>query len=132
MNYNELLQQILYLVITGVLPILTLYIVTLLKVKIKDTTKEMENKQLEKYIDSATEAISIAVISTSQVYVDVLKQAGKFDKESQIKAKNMAIENAKAMINEDVQKAIETVYGDYTTYLSNQIEALVRESKIVF
>ena len=51
----------------------------------------MENDQLVKYIDAATDAISKAVLTVNQTYVDSLKKQGKFDEEAAKTAKQMAI-----------------------------------------
>ena len=130
MNFEELIQQVMYLVITGIMPIITVYIVNFLKSKIQENVKKIENDQMEKYINSETEAISIAVISISQTYVDAMKKAGKFDEAAQKEAKRMAIEKAKELITEDARKAIECLYSDFDKYLDSVIESIVRESKI--
>lgn len=130
MDFKELLQQVLYLVATGILPILTLYIVTLIKVKVKEGSAKLENDQLKKYIDAALDAIGNSVLMVNQTYTDSLKKSGTFTKESQEVAKNMAIETAKELITEESKKAIEILYGDFNIYLETQIEAMVREYKL--
>ena len=130
MNIKDGIQDILYLIITGILPLLIVYATTFLKVKIKEYEEQLNNDQLNKYIDTATDAISKAVISVNQTYVDTLKKQGKFDAESQAKAKQMAIDKAKELITEDSKEAINTLYNDFEAYLNDAIEALVRENKI--
>lgn len=130
MDIKDGIQDILYLIITGILPLLIVYATTFLKVKIKEYEEQLNNDQLNKYIDAATDAISKAVISVNQTYVDTLKKQGKFDAESQAKAKQMAIDKAKELITEDSKEAINTLYNDFEAYLNDAIEALVRENKI--
>ena len=79
MNIKQGIQDVLYLIITGVLPLLITYGILFLKVKIKEQEKNLENDQLVKYIDAATDAISKAVLAVNQTYVDSLKKQGKFD-----------------------------------------------------
>jgi len=74
MNFKEFIEQLMYAVITGILPIFTVYIVNLIKSKISENTSKLQNEQLEKYIEAANEAISLAVISTSQTYVDSIQK----------------------------------------------------------
>lgn len=124
------IQEVLYLIITGILPLLILYAITFLKVKIKEQEEKLNNEQLTKYIDAASNAISKAVLSVSQTYVDTLKKQGKFDEMAQAEAKQMAIEKAKELITIDSQLAIETLYNDFESYLNDAIESLVRENKI--
>lgn len=72
----------------------------------------------------------MAVLTVSQTYVDELKRQGKFDKQAQETAKQMAIDKAKSLITEEAKNAVTLLYGDFEAYLNSQIEALVRENKI--
>lgn len=74
MNIKQGIQDVLYLIITGILPLLITYGILFLKVKIKEQEKNLENDQLVKYIDAATDAISKAVLTVNQTYVDALKR----------------------------------------------------------
>ena len=130
MDFKEAIQQVLYLIVTGILPVLTVYAVTLIKVKVKQESAKLEDEQLKKYADAATDAISNAVLMVNQTYTDALKKTGAFTKEAQETAKNMAIAKAKELITEESKNAIEVLYSDFNTYLETQIEALVRENKL--
>ena len=132
MNIKQGIQDVLYLIITGVLPLLITYGILFLKVKIKEQEKNLENDQLVKYIDAATDAISKAVLAVNQTYVDSLKKQGKFDEEAAKTAKQMAIDKAKALITEDSKAVIETLYSDFEAYLNDAIEELVRENKVTY
>ena len=130
MDFKEFIQELLYLVATGMLPILTVYIVTLLKVKIKKNTADLESDQLQNYINAATDIIGSVVIEVNQTFTDSLKKSGKFTAESAAEAKQMAIEKCNQLISEKSKDAITVVYNDFETYLNNQIEAMVRENKL--
>ena len=132
MDIKQGIQDVLYLIITGILPLLITYGILFLKVKIKEQEKNLENDQLVKYIDAATDAISKAVLTVNQTYVDALKKEGKFDAEAQKTAKQMSIDKAKALITEDSKAAIETLYSDFEAYLNDAIEELVRENKVTY
>lgn len=129
MNTKDFVEQLLYLVATGILPMLTVYIVTLLKVKIKDASASLNDEYLAKYIESATDIIGSVVIEVNQTFVDSLKKSGNFTQESAIEAKNLAVEKCKTLISEESQKAIEIMYNDFETYLNTKIEELVKENK---
>ena len=129
MDIKQNIQEILYLIITGIVPLLITYGIIFLKVKIKEQEKKLENDQLIKYIDAATDAISKAVLTVSQTYVDTLKKEGKFDAEAQKTAKQMAIDKAKTLITVESKAAIETLYTDFEAYLNDAIESLVKENK---
>lgn len=130
MDFKEFIHELLYLVATGILPILTVYIVTLLKVKIKKNTADLESEQLQNYIDAATDIIGSVVIEVNQTFTDSLKKSGKFTAESAAEAKRMAVEKCNQLISEKSKDAITVVYNDFETYLNNQIEAMVRENKL--
>lgn len=130
MNTKEFIEQLLYLIATGILPILTYYIVTLLKVKIKDASESLGDERLEKYIESATEIIGSVVIEVNQTFVDSLKKSGKFTQEAAIEAKNLAVEKCKKLISEQSQNAITYMYNDFEEYLNTKIEELVNENKM--
>ena len=129
MDIKQNIQEILYLIITGIVPLLITYGIIFLKVKIKEHEKKLENDQLIKYIDAATDAISKSVLTVSQTYVDTLKKEGKFDAEAQKTAKQMAIDKAKTLITAESKAAIETLYTDFEAYLNDAIESLVKENK---
>lgn len=130
MNTKEFIQQVLYVVATGILPILTLYIVTLLKVKIKQESTKLEDEQLEKYVNSAVDVIGSVVIEINQTFVDSLKAKGEFTTEAAIEAKNLAVEKCKQLISDNSKQAIEIMYNDFENYLNVKIEELVNENKI--
>lgn len=129
MNFEEFIQRILYLVATGILPILTAYIVILLKTEIKKKTVQLEDEQIQKYIDSAVDTIGMVVVEVNQVFVDELKRSGGFTLDAAIEAKNMAIEKCKQLISENAKQAIEIMYNDYEEFLNSKIEELVNENK---
>ena len=132
MDIKQGIQDVLYLIITGILPLLITYGILFLKVKIKEQEKNLENDQLVKYIDAATDAISKAVLTVNQTYVDSLKKQGKFDEEAAKTAKQIAIDKAKSLITEDSKASIETLYSDFEAYLNDAIEELVRENKVTY
>lgn len=133
MNTNEFLQQLLYVVATGILPILTLYIVTFFKVKIKEQTARLDNTeyaQLKEYINAATDVIGQVVIDVNQTFVDKLKMSGSFTEEAMLEAKNIAVEKCKKLISDKSKQAIEIIYNDFEIYLNSKIEELVRLNKL--
>lgn len=129
MSTQEIIRTIIYIVITGILVPLTKYLITLLQVKAREITNGIQDEKAKDYLNSAVTAISNAVVSVNQTYVDSLKKAGKFDEAAQKEAKEKAIEVAKKLITENAREAIKQIYGDFDQYLDTTIEALVRENK---
>ena len=129
-NLNDILKSIIYIIITGILPIIVPYIIKLLNAKVDELTANIESEKAKRYIDIIVDAISIAVTSVNQTYVDSLKHAGKFDDESALTAKKLAIQKAKDLITADSKQFIEMAYGDFDKYLENAIESYVRQEKL--
>lgn len=129
MNINEILSNLLYLVLTGILPLVAVYIVTYIKSVIKKATAETEDTMVAEALRYAGDMLERIVISINQTYVDGLKKAGKFDKEAQAVAKQMALDKAKEVLTNEAQAAIMKTYGSLQAYLEIQIESLVNQNK---
>lgn len=130
---QDVLRNICYIIISGCGIALARYIVSLINKKVDEiqvNTEIKNNEKLNQYVDLAQDAISNAVLSVSQVYVDSLKASGSFTKEAQAEAKEKAVERAKSLITEESKNAIIILYGDFDSYLDSMIEAIVRASKI--
>ena len=130
MDIKQGIQDVLYLIITGILPLLITYGILFLKVKIKEQEKNLENDQLVKYIDAATDAISKAVLTVNQTYVDALKKEGKFDAEAQKKAFKQTYEAVISILSEDAKQYIKETTNDLNTYLTQLIEAEVNKRRL--
>lgn len=126
---KEVLFKILYILITGCGTALTTFLCVLLKNKISEVSTKIKNNNLSKYINAATDIVINAVLDVSQTYVDSLKKNNGFTKEAQEEAKKKAINIATKLITEDGKKAIEEVYGDFSTWLSTIIESNVKKNK---
>lgn len=126
---KDILVKLLYILITGCGTAVTTFLCVLLKNKINEVSSKIKNTKLTKYINAATDIVTKAVLDVSQTYVDFLKNTGEFTKEAQILAKEKAIDIATKLITEDGKKAIEEIYGDFSTWLSTTIESNVKKNK---
>lgn len=128
----EFIQELLYILITGVGVLLVKCLIKFINKKIDELQIEKEikdNELLNQYIDTVQQVVYDVVLMVTQTYVENLKQHGNFDKEAQKHAKEMALETAKALISEEAKNAIITVYGDLDLYLSNLLESIVNQNK---
>lgn len=128
-DFSNLLKDILYIVLTAIAPIVVTYFTKYVDAKIEEMTANIESEKIKKYIESVSDAISIAVTSVSQTYVDSLKASGQFDKEAQAKAKELAMDTARKLITQNAQDTIDMIYGDFNEYLESAIESYVRASR---
>lgn len=129
---ENMLDQILFTLISGFGMVLAGYIIKYVNTRIDEAQQNVKiakYKKLNQYIDVAQDAITKAVTATSQTYVDDVKKAGNFGDAEKEQAKNKAIETARSMITEDSRKAIIEVYGDFSTYLDATVEKVVKEIK---
>ena len=119
---NELLLNILSVVVSAVvLPLISLIgakLVSFINTKIN-------NEKTSKLLTSATEIVTSAVRSVFQTYVETLKKAGTFDKESQLSALNQAKNIALNQMTDDIKEYISKNYGDLDSWLTTQIESTI-------
>lgn len=131
MEWNTLLQDLLYAVITAAVPVITMYIVKFLKTIFSKVKVETDQTIVKNTIDEALEIVMKVVTSTSQTYVDSLKAEGKFDKEAQLVAFNNTKDTIKSLLSDEAKNLIATLYDDIDTWLTIQIESAVREQKLI-
>ena len=119
---NELLLNILSVVVSAVvLPLISLIgakLVSFINTKIS-------NEKASKLLTSATEIVTSAVRSVFQTYVEALKKAGTFDKDSQLSALNQAKDIALSQMTDDIKEYISKNYGDLDSWLTTQIESTI-------
>lgn len=129
---KNVLENICYILISGCGIALARYLCVLVNKKVDElqvNTEIKEHEKLNQYINSAQEAISNAVLTVTQTYVESLKKSGNFTKEAQIEAKNRATTIAKELITEECKNAIIIVYADFDKFLDSTIESLVQLNK---
>ena len=132
MEFEELLNNILYIVITAILPVVAAYIVNLIKSKIKESTIVAEvtkNEEIDSIIKNALSDVMDAVLYVNQTYADSLKASGKFDEDAQKIAFNKAYAKAVTLISDGAKQIISNLYGSFDRWLELKIEASVRMAK---
>ena len=126
------LNEVLYIVITTILPIITAYAVNFIKVKIKESTVVAEatnSEHMSNIVKDALSDVMDAVLYVNQVYVDTLKQKGEFTKEAQDEAFNRAYVEAMNMISDGTKAVITELYGSFDNWLKLKIETSVHMAK---
>lgn len=126
---QEFLKELFFAVITAAVPVLTAYIVVLIRKVGENAAANTESIQAKTYITEATEAIAAAVAATNQTYVDALKNAGKFDAEAQEEFAKKALTACLQSISPAAQRFIESAYDGIREYLTTRIEAKMRKQK---
>ena len=132
MEFSEVLNYCLYIVLTVILPVVAKYAVDLIKTKIKESNiiaDAAKNEVLSKIVEGALSDVMDAVLYVNQVYTDSLKASGRFDKAAQEEAFNRAYAEAMNMISEEAKKVIEQLYGSFDRWLKLKIESSVNMAK---
>lgn len=132
MEFNEMLNNVLYVVLTAILPVVATYLVNLIKVKIKESNaieEATKNEDMSNLVKDALADVMDAVLYVNQTYTDALKKHGEFTKEAQEEAFNLAYTEAMNMISDGAKKAIEEMYGSFDKWLVLKIESSVNMAK---
>lgn len=132
MTYQELINSILYTVLTVISPLVVAYVVNFLRAKIRESEIAEQitaNEAVANIINDALSDVMDAVVYVNQTYVDSLKSAGKFDSEAQKEAYNKAYTKALELISDEVKEIVASAYGSFDVWLNLKIEAAVNEEK---
>ena len=132
MEIKEILNYVLYIIITVILPVVATYIVSLIKSKINESTIVAEvtkNEEIDTIIKNALSDVMDAVLYVNQTYTDSLKSSGKFDEEAQKIAFNKAYAKAATLISDGAKQVISDLYGSFDRWLELKIEASVNMAK---
>ena len=132
MEFSEVLNYVLYVVLTVIMPVVATYVVNLIKAKIKESNiiaDATKNEDLSKIVEGALSDVMDAVLYINQIYVDSLKASGRFDEKAQEEAFNRAYVEAMNMISDEAKKVIEQLYGSFDKWLKLKIESSVNMAK---
>lgn len=124
-----ILQQIFEVAIIPLLGVLTGVLIQYIKSKSSEAIAAADNEQAKKYIALLDNTITSCVLATTQTYVDSLKKQGKFDAEAQKIAFEMTYNAVLDVLTEDAKNYLTAFYGDLGAYMTNKIEAEVKNTK---
>lgn len=113
-----MLQQLMYLAITIMLPVVVKYFTDLLRAKTAQT----------KY-SQIIDIVANAVEETNQTYVDALKAAGKFDEVAQSEAMELSLTTAIDCLSDDLIKYINETQETIEEYITTLIESYIKKGK---
>ena len=125
----EFVKDLLYILITAAVPVLTTYVCKFLYAKWTESKVNIKNEQIQDTLDKVTNMVLNVVQATNQTFVDSLKKNGEFTKEAAIEAFNKSKETVVKMLSDDAVAIITEVYGDIDVYLDTLIESLVKQLK---
>ena len=132
MEFNEMINSVLYTVLTVILPVVLAYVVKLIKTKIEESDLikvSTKNEVMSKIIKDAVSDVMDSVLYVNQIYVNSLKARGEFTEDAQLEAFKMAYAEASSVISDSTKKIIEEMYGSFDKWLSLKIESSVNTAK---
>lgn len=131
MDYQEILNNIIYTLVTTLLPLLITYVVLIAKNKLKEMTNKIENEETREALQRLNSLIGDAIIDTTNNFTIKLKEDGKWTNETAQEALEKSLETVKAQLTEDMKVMITEKYNDLEAYLKAQIIAMYEKDKEV-
>lgn len=129
LTWLVILQQIFEVAIIPLIGVLTGILIKYINSKSTEIITQTEDAQAKKYIAMLDTTITSCVLATTQTYVDSLKKAGKFDADAQKTAFEMTYNAVLEVLTEDAKNYLTAFYGDLSAYMTNKIEAEVKNTK---
>lgn len=122
MNWQEIIISVLSIVITGLaswgVAVLTAWL-----------GEKLKGKKSERYVFAIFEVVTSCVKATYQTYVETIKGTDAWTKEAQEKALKMALESAKAQLDDELKGYITGIFGSIDAYLIGLIESVIYDLK---
>ncbi len=118
MDFKEIIQFIMYTVVSVSVPVIVKYFVVWLQEKTNQT--KFEHIGL---------IIAAVVEETNQTYSDALKEQGRFNKDAQKNALRISLEKTVELLSVDLKRYIESNFGECDKYLTSRIESYIKTSK---
>ena len=125
----EMIKELLYILITASVPVLTTYVCKFLYAKWTESKVKVKNEKIATTLDNVINMVLDVVEATNQKYVDELKKRGEFTEETAAEAFQISKETALTMLSNEAAEIIVDVYGDLDVYLDTLIEATVKQLK---
>lgn len=98
-------------------------------IKNKEIKDKTDSETIDRYLDMLESTITDAVLTTTQTYVEALKNKNAFDTEAQKTAFKMSYDAVMKVLTDDAKVYLQTIVGDLQTYITNKIEAKVKLTK---
>lgn len=122
MNWQEIVITVISAIVTALASWVVSKITTYINTKVNDT-------KLKRYLNSAVTVVASAVKQTYQTYVENIKGTDFWTEDAQKNALSAALETAKEQLSGDVQKYIQSNFGDLDKWIITQIEAAIYDLK---
>lgn len=129
MSLDSIVEILFKGVLIPIIPLIVVYLKELINAKTNEISNKVESETVTKYLEIAKNTLQSCVTETTQIYVDVLKEQGKFDKEAQIIAMELTRETFLSIISESTKEVLEEMFDDYNIWITTSIEEIINNQK---
>lgn len=122
MDWKDILLSVISIIVTGLATWAMAALTSWLNEKLKD-------KKSSRYAFAVLEVVTSCVKATYQTYVEAIKGTDAWTKEAQEHALKMALESAKAQLDDELTGYITDTFGGVDAYIMGLIEAVLYDLK---
>jgi hypothetical protein len=126
---NEILKETILSVITLFTIILSGCITKIITLKINELSNKTKNEKKLEFLAWVNNIVVQCVDTTTQTYVESLKNSNSFDKEAQKEAFDKTMTNITNLLSDADTQILTNYVGDVSTWLTTAIESYIQESK---
>lgn len=127
---NEVLKGFLFSLLSVFSTILSACIIALIRWKIEDISVRVKDEKKRRFLDwVANDLIVKCINTTTQTYVNDLKNANNFNKEAQEKALKDTVDSVTQLLTDANKDLLNNYVGDAETWITTCVESHITESK---
>ena len=127
---NEVLKGFLFSLLSVFSTILSACIIALIRWKIEDISVRVKDEKKRRFLDwVANDLIVKCINTTTQTYVNDLKEANSFNKEAQEKALKDTVDSVTQLLTDTNKDLLNNYVGDAETWITTCVESHITESK---
>ena len=130
-EFMSFLNQLLTAVLTAAIPIISTFVIQLIRTKVSSMKDEIENNTISTVLTLMEDLVVSSIEYVDQTVVYYLKEKGLFDRAEQQKAFDMCLNRVKELMSPTMQNVIEVTYGDLDDWLEIKIESLIKQIRTV-
>lgn len=126
---NEILKEVIMSVITIMITIISGCITRIITIKINELSNRIKDSRKAEFLNWVNGIIVQCIDTTTQTYIDTLKQNDKFGTAEQREAFNMTMNNITTILSDEDTAKLGGYVGDVSTWLTTSIESYIKNSK---
>lgn len=126
---NEIMNLIETLVFAPLIVAISSFLIALIRQQTSRIQEKIKDEKIKRILEVAENAVSQAVSTVSQTYVDELKKDGVFYGDEQRKAFEMSKEKVYKLFTTETMQTIQNNYGDVEEWIATKIEETIAKNK---